>query len=209
MSARAERLGGNATRECVVEGATAFVNDYVRDAAVDGTSHRVWRGSSPGGRPATAPVSSGAMASSNRGFWKVFLALGAGGIALVVLIIAFRPVARTGAVAFAQRNLRAAAAAAQRVAEAEGSLESATALRMGSEPDVDDLLFIDPDTSSNDSEIVSVRATETAWTGAARSDTGACFWVRVEATGRTVVGTGTDCSAEEASEAPPGAWPEP
>ncbi|MGH2635925.1 MAG: hypothetical protein ACRDHU_07260 [Actinomycetota bacterium] len=149
------------------------------------------------------------MASSNRGFWKVFLALGAGGIALVVLIIAFRPVARTGAVAFAQRNLRTAAAAAQRVAEEEGSLEAATALRMGSEPDVDDLLFIDPDTSSNDSEIVSVRATEGAWTGAARADTGDCYWVRVEATGRTLVGTGTDCSAEEASEAAPGAWPEP
>jgi hypothetical protein len=147
--------------------------------------------------------------ASNRGFWKVFLALGAGGIALVVLVIAFRPVARTGAVAYAQRNLRTAADVAQRVAESEGSLEAATALRMGVEPDVSRLLFIDPDTSSNDSEIVSVRATASAWTGAARADTGECFWVRVEATGATVFGTGTDCSALAASEAAASAWPSP
>jgi len=35
------------------------------------------------------------------------LGLGAGGVALVALVIAFRPVARTGAVAYAQSNLRA------------------------------------------------------------------------------------------------------
>jgi len=147
--------------------------------------------------------------ASNRGFWKVLLAMGAGGVALVALVIAFRPVARSGAIAFAQQNLRTAASAAQRVAEDEGSLQAATALRMGAEADVSDLLFIDPDTSSNDSEIVSVLATEAAWTGATRADTGDCFWVRVEATGVTVHGTGTDCSAEEASEAEPGNWPQP
>lgn len=147
--------------------------------------------------------------ASNRGFWKVFVALGAGGVALVVLVIAFRPVARTGAVAYAQKNLRTAADVAQRVADAEGSLEAATALRMGAEPDVSRILFIDPDTSSNDSEIVSVRATAATWTGAARADTGECFWVRVEATGATVFGTGTDCSALAASEAEASAWPSP
>ena len=149
------------------------------------------------------------MASSNRGFWIVFIALAAGGIALVVLVIAFRPVARTGAVAFAQQNLRTAAAAAQRVADQDGSLALATALRMRAEPDVSDLLFIDPDTSSNDSEIVSVLATSRSWTGATRADTGECFWVRVEATGGTVYGTGTNCSADEASTADPSAWPKP
>lgn len=147
--------------------------------------------------------------ASNRGFWKVFLALGVGSVALVVLVIAFRPVARTGALAFAQQNLRSAASAARGVAEQDGSLAAATALRMRAVPEVSSLLFIDPDTSSNDSEIVSVRATDSAWTGAARADTGDCFWVRVEATGETVYGTGTDCSAEEASVAEPGAWPEP
>jgi len=146
---------------------------------------------------------------SNRGFWKIFLSLGAGGIALVALVIAFRPVARTGAVAFAQSNLRSAAAAAERVVEAEGSLSVATAQRMRLDPSVDRLLFIDPDQSSNDSEVVSVLARAEAWTGAARADTGECFWVRIEASGRTLYGTGTDCSADEAAVAEPSAWPEP
>jgi hypothetical protein len=147
--------------------------------------------------------------ASNRGFWKVFVALGIGSVALVVLIVVFRPVARTGAVAFAQKNLRDAAATASHVADEEGSLAAATALRLSTEADLGNLLLIDPDTSSNDSEIVSVRATEEAWTGAARADTGDCFWVRIERSGETVYGTGTDCSADEASEAKPGAWPEP
>lgn len=147
--------------------------------------------------------------ASNRGFWKVVLSLAAGGLALVVLVIAFRPVARSGAVAFAQRNLRTAASAAERVAGLEGSLAVPSASRLRTEPDLADLLLIDPDTSSNDPEIVSVLATEEAWTGAARAETGECFWVRVEASGETIEGTGTDCSAEEASEAGPGSWPEP
>ncbi len=187
---------------------TGFNDDYARDAVADGTSHSVLGWVKCGRTHLGLGGNVGPMAS-NRGFWKVLLAMGAGGIALVVLVIAFRPVARSGAVAFVQQNLRTAASAAQRVAEAEGSLQGATALRMGAEADVSDLLFIDPDTSSNDSEIVSVLATEVAWTGAARADTGDCFWVRVEATGETLYGTGTDCSAEEASQAAPGAWPEP
>jgi hypothetical protein len=146
---------------------------------------------------------------SNRGFWKVVLGLGAGGIVLVVLVIAFRPIARTGAVAFAQSNLRAAEGAVELIARVEGSLAEATPLRLRREPAVGDLLFIDADQSSNDSEVVSVRATANAWTGAARADTGQCFWVRLEAAGETVRGTGTDCSAEQASVAEPGAWPEP
>ena len=149
------------------------------------------------------------MGPTNRGFWKVFLSIGAGGIALVVLVIAFRPVARTGAVAFAQQNLRSAVEAAERIADEAGSLEAATPSRLRRDSGLDRLLFIDADTSSNDSEIVSVRATVAAWTGAARADTGECFWVRVEAIGEPVFGTGTDCSAEEASEAEPAGWPEP
>jgi hypothetical protein len=146
---------------------------------------------------------------SNRGFWKVVLGLGVGGIALIVLVIAFRPVARTGAVAFAQSNLRTAQEAAELIARVEGSLAEATPLRLRREPAVGNLLFIDDDQSSNDSEVVSVRATGDAWTGAARADTGQCFWVRLEASGRILRGTGTDCSAEQASAAEPGAWPEP
>jgi hypothetical protein len=46
------------------------------------------------------------VSGSNRGFWKVVLPLVVGGILLVVLVLEFRPVARTGAVAYAQANLR-------------------------------------------------------------------------------------------------------
>jgi hypothetical protein len=130
-----------------------------------------------------------------------------GGLALILLIVAFRPFARSGAIAYAQSNLRAAAAAARTVGEQTGSLASANRVRMGTEPSVDNLLFIDPDTSSNDSEIISVDATERAWTGAARADTGECYWIRIERGGSTVHGTGTDCSAEEARAAPAGTWP--
>jgi len=145
----------------------------------------------------------------NAGFWKFFLATAVGGVLLVVLVIAFRPVARTGAVAFAQSNLRSAADAAERIADEQGSLAAPTALRMKLEAGLDDLLFIDPDVASNDSEIVSVFATAAAWTGAARADTGDCFWLRVEPSGERSFGTGTDCSAEEALDAPAGGWPEP
>src|SRR4029450_7126673 len=80
---------------------------------------------------------------------------------------------------------------------------------MAIEGGVDDLLLIDPDQSTNDPEVVSVLATGSAWTGSARAETGECFWIRVAASGGTVVGTGTNCSADEASEAAPGTWPEP
>jgi hypothetical protein len=146
---------------------------------------------------------------TNRGFWKVVLSLGAGGIALVVLMLAFRPVARSGAVAYTQSNLRAAADAAARVGREEGSLSAATPLRLRAEPSVDDLLFIDPDQSSNDPEIVSVAARADLWVGASRADSGECFWLRVDPSGALEYGTGTDCSAEEAGHAAPGSWPEP
>ena len=57
-----------------------------------------------------------AVSASNRGFWKVIIPLAVGGILLVVLVLVFRPVARTGAVAYAQANLRRAADAAEQVA---------------------------------------------------------------------------------------------
>lgn len=148
------------------------------------------------------------MSGSNRGFWRVVVPLVVGGILLVVLVVVFRPVARTGAVAYAQANLRRAADAAQDLAMG-GSLADADREMLAARGVVDDLLLIDPDQSSNDPEVVSVLATRGAWTGSARAETGECFWIRVAASGGTVVGTGTDCSADEASAAPPGTWPEP
>jgi len=151
--------------------------------------------------------------AGNRGFWKVFAWLAVGGILLVALVIAFRPVARTGAVAYAQSNLRKVAAAAERVQAQAGTFGDATRQRLELDRDLEDLLLIDPDQSSNDSEIVSVLAADGSWTGSARADTGRCFWIRLEVAGgdasTTVLGTGTDCSAEEASVADPGSWPVP
>lgn len=135
-----------------------------------------------------------------------------GGVVLVVLVLVFRPVARTGAVAYAQANLRRTAEAARDLAT-DGSLADADREMLAAAGVVDDLLLIDPDQSSNDPEVVSVLATRGAWTGSARAETGECFWIRVAAGAGgsfgTVVGTGTDCSADEASAAPPGSWPEP
>jgi hypothetical protein len=153
------------------------------------------------------------VAGSNRGFWKVMIPLVVSGLVLVVLVIAFRPVARTGAVAFAQANLRKAAEAAETVATADGSLADATRERLAAEGSIEDLLLVDPDQSSNDPEVVSVLATDATWTGSVRAETGECFWIRLRAGSDsgfgTVFGTGTDCSAEEASAATPRAWPEP
>ena len=142
----------------------------------------------------------------------MFGALVIGGVLLVALVIAFRPVARTGAVAYAQSNLRKVAAAAERIREQEGTFDDATRQQLEVDGALEDLLLIDPDQSSNDSEVVSVLAADGTWTGSARADTGECFWIRLEAAGdgsTTVVGTGTDCSAEEASLADAGGWPEP
>ena len=91
----------------------------------------------------------------------------------------------------------------------DGSLADADRESLAAEGGVDDLLLIDPDQSSNNPEVVSVLATDSAWTGSARAETGECFWIRLASTGGTVYGTGTDCSAEEASAAPPATWPEP
>ena len=152
------------------------------------------------------------MSGTNRGFWKVVVPLVVGGILLVVLVLVFRPVARTGAVAYAQANLRRAAEAAEDLAN-QGSLVLADRQTLAVEGGIDDLLLIDPDQSSNDPEVVSVLATRSAWTGSARAETGECFWIRVAAGAGgsfgTVYGTGTDCSADAASEAEPGAWRDP
>ena len=107
--------------------------------------------------------------------------MAAGGLLLVGLVLAFRPLARTR-----RRRLRPVEPAGDRRRRRagrrdRGNLEIATALRLRNEAGLDDLLLIDPDMSSNDSEIVSVYATEERWTAAARADTGACFWMRLEA----------------------------
>jgi len=72
-----------------------------------------------------------------------------------------------------------------------------------------DVLFIYPDESSNNAEVISVLATDSLWAAAARAETGACFWLRVRPGRPTVYGRGTDCSGQAAGAAAPAAWPSP
>jgi hypothetical protein len=150
---------------------------------------------------AEAPVQ-----GSNRGFWFIVLPLVLGGLALVALIIAFRPTVRRNADALVQSNLRAAMAAARDIRDAEGSFIAARPLRLREA--LPNLLFIDPDESSNEPGIVSVYAAIDMWAGAARADTGQCFWIKVGATGEPELGTGTDCSGDAVSTAAGNGWPE-
>jgi len=143
---------------------------------------------------------------SNRGFWYVLLPMALGGLLLIALIIDFRPTVRRNADALVQSNLRAAMAAARDIRDAEGSFAAARPLRLREE--LPDLLFIDPDESSNEPGIVSVYADAQTWAGAARADTGECFWIRIGTTGDPELGTDTDCSGDEVSIASGNGWPE-
>jgi hypothetical protein len=146
---------------------------------------------------------------SNRRFWIAMAPTAILGVVLLVLILMTRPAAERASEFTARDNLRSAVRAALDVADREGSLASALPLVLDREPAGGDLLFIDADIASNDPDVVSVVATDGLWTGAARADTGACFWIRVTSAGEEVVGTGTDCSGEAASVARPSAWPSP
>jgi hypothetical protein len=143
---------------------------------------------------------------SNRGFWIVVGSMALAGAVLVVLIVVSRPQARRGAVAYAQSNLRRVAQVAAAISERDGSLAAATPARLHAI--LTDLLFIDPDQSSNDPEVVSVYASANRWVGAIRAETGGCFWLRLEDHHpEPVVGTGTDCSGDAASGSSAGGWP--
>ena len=143
---------------------------------------------------------------SNRGFWYVLLPMALGGLLLIALIIAFRPTVRRNADALVQSNLRAAMTAARDIRDAQGSFAAARPLRLREQ--LPNLLFIDPDESSNEPGIVSVYAATDTWAGAARADTGECFWIRIREAGDPEVGTGTDCSGDAVSTASGNGWPE-
>lgn len=147
--------------------------------------------------------------ASNRGFWIAVVPMALFGAVLLVLILVTRPAAERASEFTARDNLRTAVRAAREVADREGSFAAAVPLALGGEAVAENLLFIDPDLASNDPDVVSVFAMDDLWVGAARADTGACFWIRVTPTGDDVVGTGTECSGEAAAAARPAAWPSP
>jgi hypothetical protein len=144
---------------------------------------------------------------SNRGFWLVVGPIAGASVLLLVLILANRPAAHRASEFTARDNLRTALAAAQAVRRRDGSYAAATALRLRQvQPD---LLFIDPDESSNNADVISVLATDSMWAAASRAETGACFWVRDRPDRGTEYGTGTDCTGDAARTATPAAWPSP
>ncbi|HZP89502.1 MAG TPA: hypothetical protein VFC04_00715 [Actinomycetota bacterium] len=142
---------------------------------------------------------------SNRGFWLVVLPMAFAGVVLIALIVLFRP--RAGGEAEVRASLRTALAAARTVRERDGSFAGATALRLRQE--APGVLFIDPDEASNNPRVVSVFASASVWAGAARAESGTCYWIRASAEGATTYGTGSDCTGEAARRASRPAWPAP
>ncbi len=144
---------------------------------------------------------------SNRGFWLVLGLMGAASVVLLILILVNRPAAERATEFTARDNLRRALSLAEAVRAQEGSFSQATALALRrADPE---LLFIDPDEASNNSEVISVLATDSLWAGAVRAETGACFWLRVRPGEQAVFGTGSDCTGLAARAAAPSAWPSP
>lgn len=142
---------------------------------------------------------------SNRPFWAIVLFLGAASIGLVVLIYAYRPTVVRGQEELARANLLRAEEAARTIAAEYGTFDAAEPrLLAGLLPGI---LFIDPDQSSNEPEILSVYATAEVWAAAAGPTTGGCQWIRIDAAGAVARGTGTDCSGEQAATAPAADWP--
>jgi hypothetical protein len=146
--------------------------------------------------------------TTNRGFWKVVLPMFGVGIAIVVLIVALRPSVRRNAAILVESKLRAAAAAAANVRDAEGGLAAATPDRLNQDPP-EGMEFKPADEASDEPLVVSVLATQEAWTGAAKADSGACYFIRLSAEG-TQTGTipGDDCTGRTASAARASGWPD-
>lgn len=145
--------------------------------------------------------------ASNRGFWYVMAPIAVIGAALLVLIFANRPVAERASEFTARHNLRISLDAARAIRDREGTFAAAGTIAMRAE--ASDLAFTDPDLSSNNPEVISVYATGDVWAAAARAETGACFWIRTDATGDVVTGRGSDCTGDAASTEAPAPWPSP
>ena len=145
---------------------------------------------------------------SNRGFWLVVVPIFGVAIAVVVAIVLFRPSVRRNAAMLVESNLRKASATVEAVVQAEGSLDAATADRLNDEAPA--LEFIPGNEASDEPGIVSMRVTAGAWTGAARADSGACYFIRVGSAGVVSTGTipGSDCRGNVAAEAAAQGWPE-
>lgn len=147
--------------------------------------------------------------AGNRRFFMVVVPIVAVAVGLVVAYLVLRPTIRRNAAILVESKLDVVVGVVEEVHAVDGSLGAATADRMD-EVAPEDMGFEGPDVASDEPLVVSVLATDELWTGAARADSGACYFVRVDAEGEVARGTipGNDCTATVASTADAPGWPE-
>jgi hypothetical protein len=129
---------------------------------------------------------------SNRGFWLVTVSILLACVVMVVAIFWNRDIKDT--IAHAQSSLRAAAEAAERLAE-RGSYAEANAGALAEA--LPGLTFVGPASPSTGLEVVSVSASPEVWAAAVQVRPEACFYLLL-AGGEPRYGTGTECTAEQA-----------
>ena len=158
----------------------------------------------PDGYPVGVSVLSG-----NRRFLLVVVPMFAVGIGLVVAYLALRPSIRHNAAILVESKLRVVAGVVEEVRNVEGELAAATPERLN-EVGPEDMEFQGPDEASDEPLVISVALTDEAWNGAARADSGACYFVRLTEDGQTLRGTipGNDCTGAAAALAEPTGWPD-
>lgn len=143
-------------------------------------------------------------------FLLVVVPMFAVAVGLVVAYLVLRPTIRRNAAILVTSKLEVVREVVEEVRRADGGLEAATLERLD-EVAPEEFGFEPADVASQEPLVVSVLATEGAWTGAARADSGACYFVRVLAGGAVERGTipGGDCTAAAASTAEATGWSEP
>ena len=147
--------------------------------------------------------------TGNRRFFLVAVPIFVVAVGLVTAYLALRPTIRKNAAILVESKLEVVVGVVEEVRRIDGRLGAATAERMD-EAAPEDMGFQGPDNASDEPLVVSVLATDEVWTGAARADSGACYFVRVLASGAIERGTipGNGCMASIASTAEALGWPE-
>ena len=147
--------------------------------------------------------------TGNRRFFLVAVPIFVVAVGLVVAYLVMRPTIRRNAADLVESKLEIVVGVVDDVRSAEGSLGAATAAHLD-EVAPDEFGFQGPDDPSDEPLVVSVLATDGVWSGAARADSGACYFVRLTASGATQRGTipGNDCTARTASTTDAPGWPE-
>jgi hypothetical protein len=145
----------------------------------------------------------------NRRFLLVVVPMFAVGVALVVAYLALRPTIRRNAAILVEAKLRVVAGVVEEVRDAEGGLTAATAERLN-EVGPEDMEFQGSDEASDEPLVVSVAFGDGSWNGAAKADSGACYFIRLTSDGETLRGTipGDECTGAAASRADAGGWPD-